>query len=183
MTCGDTDLGCSRCGLCRTRGKVVRGVGPCDARLVFIGEAPGRDEDAAGTPFVGRAGKVLDDALAHAGVDRGSVYITNLVKCRPPGNRRPKSEEVDACSAHLASELARIGPAVICLLGQTVAKNILGDESKMSAIVEEPRTVEVHGQRVTAFVAYHPAACLYRRENVESLRRTIRSCAEAAGLL
>lgn len=183
MTRRDLDLGCSLCRLKSTRTQVVPGAGPRDARLVLIGEAPGRDEDLAGAPFVGRAGKILDDALARSGVDRKRVYITNLVKCRPPGNRRPRSDEVGTCSAHLDSELRAVRPVVICLLGQTVARSLLGDKRRMSELVGTEREVDVQGRKVRVFVAYHPAACLYRRENVESLRSTIRLSAEAAGLL
>lgn len=174
-----------RCRLCRlsgTRTHVVAGTGDREASLMFIGEAPGRDEDLRGVPFVGRAGRLLDGALAAAGVSRDDVYITNLVKCRPPGNRRPKGDEVQACRAHLEAEVRAVGPEVVCLLGQTVARHLAGSRGRMRDIAGKEITVKLAGREVQAFVAYHPAACLYRRENVESLTETVRLCAEAAGL-
>lgn len=182
MTFARLDLRCALCGLSNTRTQVVPGVGPLPAPLVFVGEAPGRDEDLKGRPFVGRAGKILDEALSRAGVSRDQVYITNLVKCRPPGNRRPASAEVAACKPYLEEELREVGPAVVCLLGQTVARRVLGDSSRMSEMAGSEREVELGGRTVRAFVAYHPASCLYRRENVESLRRTVALCVDAAGL-
>jgi DNA polymerase len=149
---------------------------------MFIGEAPGRDEDLKGVPFVGRAGKVLDAALSAAGISRDDVYITNLVKCRPPGNRRPRADEAAACRAHLEAELRRIGPDVVCLLGLTVAGRLAGASGPMRDLAGKEVPLTVGGRRVRAFIAYHPAACLYRRENVESLTGTVRLCAEAAGL-
>ncbi len=177
-----TDPDCHRCRLSETRTQVVSGAGDPASPLMFIGEAPGRDEDVKGSPFVGRAGKVLDSALGSAGVSRDDVYITNLVKCRPPGNRRPRTDEVEACRMHIDSEIARARPKVVCLLGQTVARHILGDRSRMKDIAGRERKASVGGREVRAFVAYHPASCLYTRENVESLRETVRLCAKAAGL-
>jgi len=177
-----TDPDCRRCRLAETRTHVVSGTGDPRSPLMFIGEAPGRDEDARGSPFVGRAGKVLDSALESAGVSRDHVYITNLVKCRPPGNRRPKTDEVDSCRAHIEAEVGSIRPKVVCLLGQTVARHMLGDRSRMRDIAGREREAAVCGREALVFVAYHPASCLYTKENVESLRETVRLCAKAAGL-
>jgi DNA polymerase len=176
------DLACTNCRLSETRTQVVPGAGDPSATLVFIGEAPGKDEDLKGSPFVGRAGKVLEAALASAGIHRDSVYITNLVKCRPPGNRRPRGDEVAACKAQLEAELRVVRPKAVCLLGQTVARQTLGDRSSMKAMAGKEREVTIGGREVRAFVAYHPASCLYRRENVESLKETVKLCAKAAGL-
>lgn len=176
------DLGCTKCRLSETRTQVVPGTGDHAAALVFIGEAPGRDEDLKGAPFVGRAGKVLDSALSSAGVSREMVYITNLVKCRPPGNRRPRTDEAEACQAQLDAELSGGHPVVVCLLGQTVARHMLGDRSKMKEMVGRERNATIGGREVRVFVAYHPASCLYTRENVESLKETVELCAKAAGL-
>lgn len=176
------DLGCTRCGLSLTRTRVVPGTGDRAAALMFIGEAPGKDEDIKGAPFVGRAGKVLDSALASAGVSRDDVYITNLVKCRPPGNRRPKTDEVSACRAQLETELAAIRPRVVCLLGQTVARHMLGDRSRMRDMAGKERTAAIGGRELRVFVAYHPASCLYTRDNVESLKETVKLCVKAARL-
>ena len=175
----DVALRCTRCRLSETRTQVVPGVGDSSAALVFIGEAPGRDEDLKGVPFVGSAGKVLDGVLAHAGISRDRVYITNLVKCRPPGNRRPKDDEVEACARHLEAELGAIRPKVVCLLGQTVAKKLLRNDSAMRALVGKEFPLSIGGREVRALVAYHPAACLYRRENCrkpEGDRQALRRC-------
>lgn len=182
MRRAELDLECAMCRLCETRTQVVPGAGDRSANLVFIGEAPGRDEDLKGAPFVGRAGKVLDVAFSSAGVSRDRVYITNLVKCRPPGNRRPREDEVEACKGQLEAEIRAVDLKVVCLLGQTVARHVLGDRSAMKALAGKERKATVAGREVRVFVAYHPAACLYRRENVESLKETVRLCAEAAGL-
>lgn len=182
MRPGRTSPRCNRCRLSKTRTQVVQGIGNPKAALVLIGEAPGKDEDLRGVPFVGRAGRVLDAALAAAGISREDVYITNLVKCRPPGNRRPRGDEVAACRAHLHAELESLKPEAMCLLGQTVATHLGGTATKMKEIAGREMTLTVGGRKVRTFVAYHPASCLYRRENVESLTETVRLCAEAAGL-
>ncbi|MEW5747383.1 MAG: uracil-DNA glycosylase [Candidatus Thermoplasmatota archaeon] len=182
MSVAPVDPRCRLCRLSGTRTHVVAGKGDREAPLLFIGEAPGKDEDLRGAPFVGRAGRVLDGALAAAGVSRDDVYITNLVKCRPPGNRRPKGDEVRACRAHLEAEVLEVGPEVVCLLGQTVAEQLAGTRGRMRDLVGKEVRFTLGGREMRAFVAYHPAACLYRRENVESLTETVRLCAEAAGL-
>jgi uracil-DNA glycosylase family 4 len=182
MNAREVDLDCARCRLSETRTQVVPGSGDRRAALAFIGEAPGKDEDLKGAPFVGRAGRILDDALAHAGVSRDMVFVTNLVKCRPPGNRRPREDETSACKRQLDAELRAVRPKVVCLLGQTVARRVLEDRSPMKAIAGKERKLAIAGREVRVFVAYHPAACLYRRENVKSLRETVRLCTEAAGL-
>lgn len=176
------DPGCRRCRLHMGRTQVVTGTGAQSSRLVFIGEAPGRDEDLQGEPFVGRAGMVLNSALASAGVTRDDVYITNLVKCRPPDNRKPRKDEVSACSMHLESEFSHLRPSVVCLLGQSVAKGILDEDRSMAELAGTERTVTLWGHDVRAFISYHPAACLYTRENVDKFDETIRICVEAAGL-
>ncbi len=180
MSCGDVDPACTRCGLSRTRTMVVPGSGDCGARLVLVGEAPGRDEDLKGAPFVGRAGRILDQALASAGVDRKRLFITNLVKCRPPGNRRPKEEEASACRAHLDSELRAVSPDVVCVLGATAAAHMLGEARRMGEVVGTSREVLVCGRPVKVYIAYHPAACIYDRGKLQSLADTLRACAAEA---
>jgi len=182
MSCGGFDPGCRRCRLSEGRTQVVPGVGPCDARIVFIGEAPGRDEDAKGEPFVGRSGRMLDEAFEAAGATRSQVYITNVVKCRPPGNRRPKPDEVEACRAHIRQEMDRLRPKVVCALGYTVARSMFGSEGKMADLAGSRWETEVLGHRVIAYIAYHPAACLYNRKNVGSFKRTIEACLAEARL-
>ncbi len=181
MSCGDVDLQCTKCRLSKKRTQVVPGVGPCSSRVVFIGEGPGKDEDIRGEPFVGRAGKVLDEALERAGVDRSRVFITNLVKCRPPGNRRPRKDEIRACRVYLDSEVKTIGPKVICALGQTVGNNLLGVHEKMPVLMKGDWTVDVAGRKVKLVVAYHPAACLYQRKNTNAFRESIAEALDAAG--
>lgn len=119
-------LRCERCGLSQTRRNAVPGEGPEDARIMMIGEAPGAAEDLAGRPFVGRAGALLDRALGLAGIDRGEVFITNIVKCRPPGNRRPSEMEIRACMPYLRRQMELIRPSAICLMGNVPAKAVLG---------------------------------------------------------
>lgn len=182
MTCGKIDLRCTMCRLSKGRTQVVPGVGPCSARIVFIGEGPGKDEDIEGEPFVGRAGRVLNDAFENAGVLRSDVYITNLVKCRPPGNRKPRKDEVETCSLYLDSELKAVRPAAVCALGQTVANSLLENRETMSALMGKNRTIRLGGRDVRLIVAYHPAACLYQRRHLKKFQDSVKSALEAAGL-
>lgn len=181
MSCGKIDLQCTKCRLSKKRTQVVPGIGPCSSGIVFIGEGPGKDEDLKGQPFVGRAGKVLDEALESAGSDRSRVFITNLVKCRPPGNRRPRKDEIRTCSVYLNSELEEIDPKLICALGQTVGNNLLGNREKMPALMRGDWIVPVAGRNVKLIVAYHPAACLYQRRNTKAFRESITGALVAAG--
>jgi len=129
------DLGdCQRCKLAKTRGKIVFGVGAPDAPLMFVGEAPGADEDRLGEPFVGRAGQLLDKMIAAMGWTRESVYIANVLKCRPPGNRDPQSDEVTACEPFLARQIEAIGPRVIVTLGKPAAHLLLRTSAPISAL-------------------------------------------------
>jgi len=183
MTCGNVDLACTKCRLSDKRTRVVPGVGPCDSRIIFVGEAPGKDEDLKGEPFVGRAGKILDECLMEAGVDRSQVYISNLVKCRPPKNRKPRKSEIVTCtSLYLNSEIKKVSPLVICALGQTASETLLRTELNMEEFVgkEFPQTIAARNVRL--FVAYHPAACLYQRRNLPKFKETIKASLKAAGL-
>lgn len=120
-------LGCTRCALCAGRTHVVFGAGDPSADLMFVGEAPGAEEDRQGLPFVGRSGRLLDRLMAEEmGLDRGSVYITNVIKCRPPENRDPRAEEIAACRPYLDAQLAQIDPAVIVTLGNFASRLLLG---------------------------------------------------------
>ena len=145
---------CRRCDLHLTRSNPVPGEGPQDAKVVFVGEAPGREEDRSGRPFVGRAGRLLNKALKEAGLKREDVFITNVVKCRPPGNRNPRREEILACLPYLKRQINAIDPDIICLLGR-VALQVMLNETTVS---------KLHGQvirRGRAFMPmYHPAAAL-----------------------
>ena len=183
MTCGKIDLACTRCRLSKGRTQVVPGKGRCASPIVFIGEAPGREEDLRGEPFVGRGGRLLDKVLDELGVDRSRVFISNLVKCRPPGNRRPRRDEIETCSRFLESELRAVKPKVVCALGQTVANRLLGTNKRMAELVGEHNNVELAGMDVSFFVAYHPAACLYQRKNLDSFRKSIEESLRAAKLM
>ena len=182
MTCGSIDFACTRCRLSKGRTQVVPGTGPCSSPIVFIGEAPGREEDLKGEPFVGRGGKLLDKVLTDAGADRSKVFICNLVKCRPPGNRRPRKDEIEACSRFLKSELKAVRPRVVCALGQTVATSLLNRKEKMSDLVKKSFDANVAGIDVQVFVAYHPAACLYQKKNNGSFRKNVEGSLKAARL-
>ncbi|HSG78079.1 MAG TPA: uracil-DNA glycosylase [Acidimicrobiia bacterium] len=116
---------CTQCGLAETRTRVVFGVGTVDAEVMFVGEAPGRNEDLQGVPFVGAAGKLLDRLLAEQGIDRSEVYIANVLKCRPPGNRDPRPEEIDACADYLRTQLRLVDPKVVVTLGNFSTKLLL----------------------------------------------------------
>jgi len=150
-------LVCRACSLCETRNKAVPGEGNPHARVVFVGEGPGADEDRTGRPFVGRAGQLLDDIITKGmKLRREDVYICNVVKCRPPGNRVPAPEEVTACAAYLDRQIAAIRPAVICALGATSVRRLLDDDRPMSAL--RGRTWAFQGLPV--IVTYHPAYLL-----------------------
>ena len=184
MTCGDIDLACTACRLSGKRLHVVPGNGPCGSRIMFFGEAPGREEDVRGEPFVGRAGRILDKAIESAGAERSKVYVGNIVKCRPLNNRKPRSDEIDTCtSLYLESEISTVKPRVICALGQTAANHFLPTNEKMSDRVGGESEMLFDGLEVRFFVAYHPAACLYQRKNLASFERSICRCLRAAGVI
>ena len=150
---------CKKCELCNTRNNAVPGIGNENADVVFIGEAPGKNEDLHGEPFIGTAGKRLDDALENAGLRRSSVYITNIVKCRPPNNRIPNDTERSMCINYLEEELRIINPKIICLLGNTPFYSILGGKE----------ISKNHGQIISKngrvyFISFHPAATIYNQK-------------------
>ena len=151
------DIGeCTRCRLHRGRKNLVFGVGDPNAELMFIGEGPGADEDAQGEPFVGRAGKLLDNMIAAMGLKREQVYIANVVKCRPPGNRQPERDECDTCSPFLLRQVEAIGPKIIVALGATAARTLLGINDSMSNL--RGRLYDFRGTKLA--VTYHPAFLL-----------------------
>ena len=149
-------LSCRRCDLCETRTNVVFGVGPEDAKIMFIGEGPGENEDLQGEPFVGRAGKLLDDMLELIDLDRSKVYIANMVKCRPPKNRDPLPEEQNACAPWLSRQIELINPRVIVCLGRISAMRFIRPDFKITK--EHGQWFEKDGRQVMAI--YHPAALL-----------------------
>lgn len=149
-------LSCRNCSLCETRKNVVFGVGSREAEVLFVGEGPGANEDEQGEPFVGRAGKLLDDMLAIIGLKRADVYIANIVKCRPPQNRDPLGVEQDACIGYLRRQTALLRPKIIVCLGRIAAMKIIGGDFKITR--DHGRWVERSGVRMMA--VYHPAALL-----------------------
>ncbi|GAB4280158.1 MAG: hypothetical protein Kow0056_14230 [Coriobacteriia bacterium] len=148
---------CDRCGLAGARTNLVFGVGDPDADLMFIGEAPGKNEDLQGEPFVGAAGKLLDELLATIGLRRSQVYIANVLKCRPPGNRDPRPEEIQACTPFLEEQIRLIDPAVIVTLGNFATKFVLQTTRGITGL--RGRLFRVGGRRVVP--VFHPAAALY----------------------
>ncbi len=148
---------CDRCKLCESRKKVVVGVGDPAANWLFIGEGPGAEEDERGEPFVGRAGQLLDNMLLAMRLNRReNVYIANVVKCRPPGNRNPEPDEVDACSSFLDQQIDLIAPQVIVLLGKVAAHRIIGGGGTLASY----RGVEHRYKNISTVVTYHPAYLL-----------------------
>ena len=161
----DDVLHCRRCDLALSRTNVVVGSGPLDAKIMLIGEAPGRNEDKKGMPFVGSAGKNLDKLLEEGGVRREEVYIANVVKCRPPENRTPKPDEINACHPYLRKQIETIKPSGIILLGKTAAEAMLGRKVEMGK--EHGTVVEKDGIRY--MIMYHPAAMIYKRTLKETI--------------
>jgi uracil-DNA glycosylase family 4 len=173
---------CRRCGLCEGRKRAVIGEGDLDSPVVLVGEAPGRKEDEQGRPFVGSAGRLLDVLLAEAGFERRGVYITNVVKCRPPGNRRPKAEELRECTAHLERQLEIIAPRVLVPMGNSASGYVmrrygLGGDS-IGEVHGESFPTEARWGRLIVFPLYHPAAVLYNRQLEEDVRRDLRELRE-----
>jgi uracil-DNA glycosylase len=179
---------CRRCGLCQHRSQVVFGVGSPQADLMFVGEGPGFHEDRLGEPFVGQAGKLLNELLAGIGLRRSEVYIANVVKCRPPENRDPAPDEIEACSPHLLEQIAIIRPTVICTLGRFATKLLAETELSITAIHGKAKERTLGGVRTLIFPVFHPAAALYTPANRQvlvddfaKLRRLLERGLEALG--
>ena len=147
---------CNACQLCRTRRNVVFGVGPRNTEIMFVGEGPGEQEDLQGEPFVGAAGKLLDDMLSIIDLSRENVYIANIVKCRPPGNRDPMEDEQDACIGYLHNQIALIKPKILVCLGRVAAKRLIDPEYRITK--QHGTWVRRNGMWMTAM--YHPSALL-----------------------
>jgi len=162
---------CTRCSeLAATRTTVVFGAGNADAELMFVGEAPGANEDLQGLPFVGAAGKLLEKLLGEIGLSRSEVFIANTLKCRPPGNRDPQPTEIDACRPYLVRQIELIEPRVICTLGNFATKLLRGQTDGITRVHGQPevRTVGTHTFRL--YPLFHPAAALYTPSTLEKLR-------------
>jgi DNA polymerase len=172
---------CTLCSLSQQRQKVVFGSGDPDADLMFIGEGPGAEEDRQGLPFVGRAGELLTKIIQAIGMDRNEVYIANIVKCRPPGNRDPHPEEVAACRRYLEHQIDLIDPKVIVLLGRVAAQTLLGNDLTLGRMRDEWHRV----RDVEARVTYHPAALLrnssFKRPTWEDMQVVRDRLAEVTG--
>ena len=163
--------GCTRCAeLASTRTTVVFGAGNADADLMFVGEAPGANEDLQGLPFVGAAGKLLETLLGEIGLSRSEVFIANVLKCRPPGNRDPRPGEIENCTPYLVRQLELVAPRVVCTLGNFATKLLRADPAGITRVHGRPevRTLGAHTFRI--YPIFHPAAALYTPRTLESLR-------------
>ena len=149
-------LNCQKCRLCQNRTKIVFGIGNKNADIMFIGEGPGADEDKQGIPFVGKAGKLMNKAFEGLGIERGNVYIANIVKCRPPSNRVPEDDEASACLNYLRNQVILVKPKIIVLLGSTALKNILGKEYSITSA----RGSWLERKGIIYMPTWHPAALL-----------------------
>jgi DNA polymerase len=164
--------GCPLCKLSRSRKNAVPGEGQLSAKVMFVGEAPGRSEDEKGRPFVGAAGRILDQMLERAGIERSEVFITNVVKCRPPNNRVPEDDEVAACMPYLDRQVALIQPRIICILGRTAYSSLLGGGS---ITANRGKVIEKGGQKY--FLTIHPAAAIYNKSMLGLLEADLKKLA------
>ncbi|HEU5478083.1 MAG TPA: uracil-DNA glycosylase [Gaiellaceae bacterium] len=152
---------CTRCGLAQGRTQVVFGSGNPHADLMFVGEAPGFHEDKQGVPFVGQAGKLLDKLLAGIDITRADVFVANVLKCRPPGNRDPQPDEIEACEPHLFRQIELIEPKVIATLGNFATKLLSGRPLGITRVHGQEQPLTIAGRSVLLYPIYHPAAALY----------------------
>lgn len=179
---GLTVTACERCSeLVDSRSRIVNGVGPEDADLLFVGEGPGEQEDVEGEPFVGRSGKVLDEALREQGLARSDVRITNCVRCRPPNNRDPTGEELEHCRPYLEVEIEAVAPAVIVTLGKVPSEHLLGRSVAVTQVAGTVHETELGGAQWDLLVCVHPAATLYDPSQRDRFSRTIELAASMAG--
>lgn len=169
---------CSKCGLSETRTNVVFGTGNPDSDLMFIGEAPGFHEDQQAKPFVGQAGKLLDKLLGEIGLVRKQVFIANVLKCRPPDNRDPQADEVDACKAHLHRQVELIRPSVVCTLGNSSTKLLTGKPSGITKVHGTLQRCTIGSWQTHLYPMFHPAAALYTPSMLETLREDFRKLPE-----
>jgi len=159
---------CTKCELYKTRTNSVPGKGNFKSDVIFVGEAPGRNEDKQGEPFIGAAGKRLSLALEMAGVSRDDVYITNIVKCRPPNNRVPNTDERSTCQEYLKEEISIIKPKIICVLGNTAFNSILGGSE-----ITKFRGKIIRKNNQLYFITIHPAATIYNQKLIDVLNEDI----------
>jgi uracil-DNA glycosylase family 4 len=171
---------CTKCPLHETRNKAVFGAGNADADLMFVGEAPGAEEDRQGLPFVGRAGQLLNELLGEIGLSREDVFIANVLKSRPPGNRDPQPDEIAACEPYLWEQVRLIEPKVVCTLGNFATKLLSGSPVGITKVRGTPQVHELGGRTVFLLPLFHPAAALRTPAVKETLRG---DCATIPGLL
>ncbi len=166
---GDVVAGCERCALAAGRTQVVFGSGSPGADLMFVGEAPGFHEDKQGVPFVGAAGQLLSKLLAGIGMTREDVYIANVLKCRPPGNRDPQPEEIQSCEGHLFKQIELIEPKVVATLGNFATKLLSGKPTGITRVHGQEQEVSLGGRTVLLYPLFHPAAALYTPRTLDVL--------------
>ncbi len=178
---GDVVAGCTRCSLAQGRTQVVFGSGSPTADLMFVGEAPGFHEDKQGVPFVGAAGQLLGKLLGGIGLAREDVYIANVLKCRPPGNRDPQPDEIEACESHLFRQIELIRPKVVATLGNFSTKLLSGKPLGITRVHGQEQEVTLGGSRVLLYPLFHPAAALYTPRMLEVLEADFRRLPELLG--
>jgi len=172
---------CTRCpALVDSRSQIVNGVGPEDADLLFVGEGPGANEDEQGEPFVGRSGSVLDDGLRTVGLARADVRITNCVRCRPPENRDPTTEELEHCRDYLEHEIDHLDPEVIVTLGKVPSEHLLDRSVAVTKEAGSLEEVRINGTPRRLLICVHPAATLYDRSQAETFENALQRAAELA---
>jgi uracil-DNA glycosylase family 4 len=173
--------GCTKCPLAGGRTQVVFGSGDPNADLMFVGEAPGFHEDKQGIPFVGAAGKLLDQLLAGIGLTRPDVYVANVLLCRPPGNRDPQPDEIEACETHLWRQIELIQPRVVATLGNFATKLLSGRPTGITRVHGQDQETTLGGRRVLLYPIYHPAAALYTPRMLEVLKSDFARLPELLG--
>ena len=178
---GVATAGCTRCRLAQGRTQVVFGAGNPHADLMFVGEAPGFHEDKQGFPFVGQAGKLLEGLLAGVELRREDVYIANVLKCRPPGNRDPLPEEIQACEGHLFRQIELIQPTLVATLGNFATKLLSGKPTGITQVHGREQQVVLGGNPVTLYPIFHPAAALYTPRMLQVLEEDFRRIPELLG--
>jgi uracil-DNA glycosylase len=178
---GDLVSACTKCPLAGSRTQVVFGSGDPEADLMFVGEAPGFHEDKQGVPFVGAAGKLLDGLLAGIGLTRADVYVCNVLKCRPPGNRDPLPGEIEACESHLWRQIELIRPRVVATLGNFATKLLSGRPAGITRVHGQEQETTLGGRRVLLYPIYHPAAALYTPRMLDVLKSDFARLPELIG--
>src|SRR5881409_2885856 len=177
----ESTLACTRCELANGRTQVVFGSGNPHADLMFVGEAPGFHEDQQGVPFVGAAGQLLEKLLNGIGLSRPDVYVANVLKCRPPGNRDPQPDEIEACESYLFRQVELIQPTVVATLGNFATKLLSGRPSGITRVHGQEQETTLGGRRVLLYPLYHPAAALYTPRMLDVLQSDFRRIPELLG--